>query len=225
MCTHPVPGNEYRSAAGWTEGSDWHSVAEDITKTLEGKQLKLLLLGNSITQGWGGNRKAVSSKPGKQAMDQVLGENQWESAGISGDRTQNLLWRLQHGNYNTCHPQNAVIAIGINNLNGKDSPENVAEGIIAVVNEAKKQLPNTRIILLGLLPSGKEGTSEIRLKCDKIHQILAKTKMKGVEYVNPTSWFTESDGTMKSGLYGGDYIHLTSEGYKVWAAEIGKLIK
>ena len=225
-CTYSVPGNEYRSGAGWTEGSDWHSVAEDITKTLEGKQLKLLLLGNSITQGWGGNRQAVSSKPGKLAMDQVLGENQWESAGISGDRTQNLLWRLQHGNYNACHPQNAVITIGINNLlSGSDSPENVAEGIIAVAKEAKKQLPNTRIILFGLLPSGKEGTSEIRIKCDKIHQMLSNTKIKGVEYVNPTSWFTEVGGTMKPGLYSGDYIHLTSDGYKVWAAEIYKLIK
>ena len=226
MCAHPVPGNEYRSGAGWVEGSDWHSVGEDITRTLEGKRLKLFLLGNSITQGWGGTRKAVVGKPGKQAMDQVLGENQWESAGISGDRTQNLLWRLQHGNYNVCHPQNAVIGIGINNLlSGSDSPEDVAEGIIAVAKEAKKQLPDTRIILLGLLPSGKEGNSEIRQKCDKIHQILAKTKIKGVEYVNPTSWFVEADGTMKSGLYGGDYVHLTTEGYKVWATEIGKLIK
>lgn len=225
MCIRPVPGNEYRSAAGWTEGSDWHSVAEDITSTLEGKQLKLLLLGNSITQGWGGNRKAVAYKPGKQAMDAAIGENQWESAGISGDRTQNLLWRIQHGNYNVCHPQNAVIAIGINNLlSGNDSPEEVAAGIIAVANEAKKQLPDTRIILLGLLPSGKEGNSEVRLKCNKIHQILAKAKIKGVEYINPTSWFIGSDGMMKAGLYGGDYIHLTSEGYKVWATEIAKLI-
>ena len=225
-CTHAVPGNEYRLGAGWVQGSDWNSVAEDITATLEGKQLKLLLLGNSITQGWGGNRKAVTGKAGKPAMDQALGKDQWESAGISGDRTQNLLWRLQHGNYNTCHPENAVIAIGINNLlSGSDSPEEVAEGIIAVANEAKKQLPDTRIILFGLLPSGKEANSGIRIKCDRIHQILSKTKIKGVEYINPTSWFTQPDGTMTPGLYGGDYIHLTAEGYKVWADKIVKLIK
>ena len=225
-CTHAVPGNEYRSGAGWTQGSDWHSVAEDITKTLEGKQLKLLLLGNSITQGWGGNRKAVAGKPGKQAMDQALGANLWESAGISGDRTQNLLWRIQNGNYNTCHPQNAVITIGINNLlGGADSPEDVAEGIIAVAKEAKKQLPDTRIILFGPLPSGKEGNSAIRIKCNRIHEILNRTKIKGVEYINPTSWFTQPDGSMTPGLYGGDYIHLTGDGYKVWATEIVKLIK
>lgn len=225
-CIHAVPGNEYRSAAGWVEGNEWNSVAEDITATLEGKQLKLLLLGNSITQGWGGNRKAVSYKPGKEAMDQAVGQNSWESAGISGDRTQNLLWRIRHGNYNTCHPQNAVIAIGINDLIGGDeTSEHVAQGIIAVVREAQKQLPDTRIILMGLLPSGKEGNSAVRLKCNEIHRILAQTELKGVEYVNPTKWFVEVDGTMKEGLYGGDYIHLTDAGYRVWAGEIAKMIQ
>lgn len=226
LCTLAAPGNEFRSAAGWTNGSDWHSVAEDITATLENKQLKLLLLGNSITQGWGGNRKAVTYKPGKKAMDEAIGADQWESAGISGDRTQNLLWRIRYGSYNSGHPQNAVIAIGINNLIGEnDTPEDVAAGIIAVTNEAKKQLPDTHIILMGLLPSGKEADSDIRLKCDQIHRILSKTKMKGVEYVNPTGWFTEKDGTMTPGLYGGDYIHLTDKGYEVWAAQIATLIK
>lgn len=225
-CTFAAPGNEYRSAAGWVEGSEWNSVAEDITATLEGKQLKLLLLGNSISQGWGGNRKAVSYKPGKQAMDEALGVNIWESAGISGDCTQNLLWRIRYGNYNSCHPENAVIAIGINNLIGKkDTPEQVYEGIVAVAKEARKQLPDTRIILMGLLPSGKEGSADIRVKCDKIHALLAKVKIEGVEYVNPTSWFVEADGTMKEGLYGGDYIHLTDRGYRVWADQIVKLIQ
>lgn len=226
MCVHAVPGNEFRSAAGWVEGNEWNSVAEDITATLEGKQLELLLLGNSITQGWGGNRKAVSYKPGKSAMDHALGVNLWESAGISGDRTQNLLWRIRYGNYHRCHPKNAIIAIGINDLIGEnETPEHVAQGIIAIAAETRKQLPNTRIILLGLLPSGKEANSAIRLKCDKIHQILAQTKWKGVEYVNPTKWFVEADGRMTEGLYGGDYIHLTGGGYQVWASEIVKLIR
>ena len=225
MCVHAVPGNEYRSAAGWVEGSDWNSVAEDISLTLKGKQLELLLLGNSITQGWGGNRKAVTYKPGKEIMDQALGKDQWESAGISGDRTEHLLWRLRHDEYSASHPKNAIISIGINNLGGGDDPQDVAQGIIAVAAEAKRQLPDTRIIVMGLLPAGKEATSDIRQKCDKIHQILANRKWKGMEYINPTAWFTDADGNLSTGLYGGDYIHLTSEGYKVWANEIIKLIK
>lgn len=224
MCIHPVPGNEFRSGAGWTTDSEWHSVAKDITATLTGKHLKLLLLGNSITQGWGGNRKEVTYKPGKPAMDNAIGKDNWESAGISGDRTQNLLWRIRHDNYNCCHPENVIIAIGINNLTGQDSPENTAQGIIAVANEARKQFPQSRIILLGLFPSGKLQQDPIRIQCDKIHDILQHHRFKNIEYINPTQWFIESDGTIKEGLYGNDYIHLTGEGYKVAATEIAKIL-
>ena len=225
-CIHAVPGNEYRSAAGWSEGSEWHTVAEDIKTTLTNKHLKLLLLGNSITQGWGGTRKAVVHKPGKQAMDNILGEGVWESAGISGDRTQNLLWRIRYENYNCCKPENVVIAIGINNLlSGGNTPEEVAEGIIAVTEEAEEKFPDSRIILLGILPSGKESQSEIRMKCNRIHDILKKQSFTRTEYYNPTWWFLAPDGNIRIGLYNNDYVHLTTEGYQVMAAEIAKLMK
>ena len=118
-----------------------------------------------------------------------------------------------------------VIAIGINNLiSGKDSPENTTEGIIAVANEVRKQFPESRIILLGLFPSGKEQQSKVRTQCDKIHDILQHHRFEKVEYINPTKWFTEADRTMKDGLYGNDYIHFTGEGYKVAATEIAKIL-
>lgn len=108
-------------------------------------------------------------------MDRVLGEKTWESAGISGDRTQNLLWRIRYDDYNCCKPEVVVIAIGINNLiSGENTPEEVAEGIVAVTKEAVIAFPDSRILLLGLLPAGKEKGSAIRMSCDKIHAILKK---------------------------------------------------
>lgn len=227
VCTYALPGNEFRSAAGWTNGSEWHAVAEDIETALEGKRLKLLLLGNSITQGWGGSRNLVTYKPGKDAMDNVMGEGTWESAGISGDRTQNLLWRVRYGNYNHCRPETVVIAIGINNLiGGKDSAEDIAEGIVTVTEEACRQFPESKIVLLGLFHSGKEKDSAVRKQCDCIHEMLAKHSFGGsVQYVNPTEWFVDSDGIIKDGLYAGDYIHLTPKGYECVAEKLKKLLE
>lgn len=224
MCIHPIPGNEYRSAAGWTEGSDWHVVAKDIQAALTGKNLKLLMLGNSITQGFGGNRKVVSYKPGKDAMDQAIGKNCWESAGISGDRTQNLLWRLQNDQYNCCTPQVAIITIGINNVVPGDNPSDIAAGIKACALEARKQMPETRIILFGLLPSGKEKNSRNRIACDKVHELLSQSLLEGIEYINPTAWFINRDGEMKTELYSGDFLHLNPDGYKVWSEKIAELL-
>ena len=226
-CIHAVPGNEYRSAAGWSEGSEWHSVAQDIEATLEGRKVKLLLLGNSITQGWGGNRQRVTYKPGKAAMDAALGEGCWESAGISGDRTQNLLWRIRHGRYNRCRPDYVAIAIGINNLiGGGDSPEACAEGIVSVTEEACREFPEAKILLLGLFPSGREPESTIRQSCDRIHALLAAHRFdERVTYIDPTAWFLSEDGTLRQALYSPDYIHLTPQGYQCIADHLARLIQ
>ena len=225
-CTYAVPGNEYRPGAGWAKGAEWHQVAEDINSTLKGRKLELLLLGNSITQGWGGSRRLVLYKPGKAAMDEAVGKDKWESAGISGDQTQNLLWRIRHDGYNCCHPDNVVIAIGVNNLlSGHNTPEEVAEGIVAVTKAAEVEFPQSKIIVLGLLPAGKEAESPIRKQCDKIHEIIGQHKFTKAQYVNPNGWFISDKGQIKDGLYGGDYIHLTSSGYSVLAKKIADLIR
>lgn len=225
-CAYPVPGNEYRQAAGWTEDAEWHAEARDIQEVLQGRQLRLLLVGNSITQGWGGNRKAVAYKPGKEPMDSVLGKDTWETAGISGDRTQNVLWRLQNYDYNCCKPTNVVIAIGVNNfVTAHDEADDVAEGIIAVTQEAERCFPESNIILLGLLPSGKEKRHPVRQKCDCVYTILQQQHFVRAHFYNPTSWFVTNDGTIRDGLYSGDYIHLTAEGYRVMAAELLKLMR
>ena len=172
-------------------------------------------------------RKLVSYKPGKQAMDNALGQGNWESAGISGDRTQNLLWRVRYGNYNRCTPEYVVIAIGINNLIvGQDTADDTAEGIIAVTEEACKQFPDSKIILLGLFPSGKEQDSAVRKQCDRIHELLgAHTFGAQVGYTNPTGWFLDEQGTIRDGLYSGDYIHFTDKGYACVASHLIQLMK
>lgn len=224
LCALPVCGNEYRSGAGWREGDDWHSVARDISETLSQKKIKLLMIGNSITQGLGGERKAVLYKPGKTYMDRAFGEGNWESAGISGDRTQHVIWRIRNGNYKAAQPEYAVITIGVNNVSFGDDPQDIAEGIFLATQEATLQLPNTRIITLGLLPAGKEADSKIRTKCDQVHKHLAAMTWGNVLYVNPTSWFTFDNGKLKTELYGGDHLHLSGKGYELWSLKIKELI-
>lgn len=222
-CVLPVPGTEYRSAAGWKNGSDWHDVAEDIVLTLDGKSLELLLLGDSITQGFGGNRKLVTTRKGKGAMDEALGENKWEAAGISGDRTQNLLWRIINSRYERCNPKVVLITIGINNVLAGDNPKDIARGVIACAREVKDRMPESRVVVLGPLPAGLEPDGARRKACEEIHAYLAKHRVRNTEYVNPTSWFINPDGSMKTDLYSRDCLHLSRQGYYVWSNEIVKL--
>ena len=117
-----------------------------------------------------------------------------------------------------------IIAIGINNLIAGDTPEETAQGILAVTEAVQKEFPKSRIILLGLYPSGKEANSNIRKKCNRIHELLAEKKWKDVEYINPTNWFTDNNGNIKDGLYIGDYIHLSENGYKIVAEKLKHIL-
>lgn len=223
-CTHPICGNEYRSGAGWKKGADWHMVSEEITQIVSAKKLDILFLGNSITQGFGGSRELVTYKPGKAAADSCFPNLKWESAGISGDRTETLLWRIWHGNYGISSPSYVVITIGVNNIVAGHSSQDIASGIRAVALASKKQFPSSKILLVGLLPVGREKDSDRRRQYDSIHRLLKQQEWGDIRYVDPTSWFTAPDGRLKEELYGGDYLHLTIKGYEIWCRYIKELL-
>lgn len=222
-CTKPLPASEYRSGAGWKNGSDWHAVAQEINTVLADKKVDVLFIGNSITQGMGSHSRKLIGGP-NPAIDAVC--SSWEAAGIAGDRTQHILWRLQNGNYAAAQPKKVFITIGVNNLvSGEDSGEDTATGIIAVANEAAKQFPQVQVYIFGMLPVGLEATNANRLKHDVAHRVLAKAKLpSNVTYRNLAPEFTEVDGKLKTELYSGDHLHLSQKGYEAWAKIIAQLL-
>jgi lysophospholipase L1-like esterase len=84
------------------------------------------------------------------------------NAGVSGDRTEHLLWRLEHGNLAGPPPHSVVMLIGTNDLGHGRPPEDAAEGIRADLLYLRQILPNARILLLGLWP--REATPEAALR-------------------------------------------------------------
>ncbi len=222
MCVRPVRGNEFRPGAGWYNGADWNLTAQDITQTLAQNKVDILMLGNSITQGFAVNRKLVGSCAGNQELKAIFGDLSWESAGISGDRTQHLLWRIKNGSYNKAKPKYVTIAIGVNNVG--DSDQQVYEGIMAVTDAALKEFPQAKIILFGMLPTA---ASEKRNQI--FHSVIdkiGKTQLNSrVIFVDPRGRFADSSGKPIKSLYSPDQIHLVASGYKVWAELIVDTIK
>ncbi|WP_227020975.1 GDSL-type esterase/lipase family protein [Arenibacter algicola] len=219
----PAPSAEFRSAAGWKEGKDWWAQANDIDSLcLASKEIDLLLIGNSITQGWGGNRPNVTYAPGREAAELYFKDLNWVGAGISGDRTQHLLYRLNNGNYEAARPKMVVLAIGVNNF-GDNSAEEIANGIMTVLEVTKKKFsPQTKIMLFGPLPTGLDPSTYRRKKYNKIHDLIKHLgNVKNVFYYNLINEFSDEKGFLKPDLFSQDGIHLLPEGYKVW----GKFIR
>ena len=219
-----APSPEYRSAAGWKEGADWWKQQEDINELLLSKPTPaIVFMGNSISQGIGGDRPNVTYKPGKHIFDSVFKEHPYVSAGISGDRTQQILWRLQNGPMRKLPIKWVVLTIGVNNF-FDDEPEEIVAGINTAVNWFEKHMPNTRIILTGPLPAGSSSSHPFRKKYLRIHQLLKAQNYNKVIYWPLSDRFILQNGDLDPRYYSSDGVHLIENGYTQWALALKEVI-
>ena len=113
----------------------------------------LIFLGDSITQQWEDNGPE-SWRNFVPEWRRFYGDRNAVNLGFKGDTTASLLWRIQNGEVDGIAPKVAVILIGANNLGRLHwSAEDTVLGIDAIIAELRRRLPETRILLLGVLPS------------------------------------------------------------------------
>ena len=176
----------------------------------------VIFLGDSITQGWEG--------AGKDAWAKFFAPRKAMNAGISGDRTQHVLWRLENGNIKGISPKVAVIMIGTNN-SGSNTSEEIAAGITAIVKSLRTKLPQTKILLLGIFPRGA-GPSDARRKVNEGANAIVQKLADGehVHYLDIGPKFLGADGSLSKEIMP-DLLHLSPKGYEIWATNIdGKLV-
>lgn len=220
-----APGAEYRSGAGWTEGKGWWQQKENIDSLLLANQPDIVFLGNSITQGTGGHRTYVPHKPGFAAFDSVFKKYKWETAGISGDKTQNVLFRLQQGAFAKAAPKVLVVTIGVNNFGDNDSPQEIAAGIMAIARWVQANMPHTKLLLCGPLPTGILKEEPRRKKYEQIQALLAKQQHRGYMYFPVYQPFLLPNGDLDTTKFSGDGIHLLPGGYKAWALALKPVVE
>src|SRR5204863_6117121 len=112
--------------------------ANSITQAVKSSRHSILFFGDSLTEGWD-----------PTVWDRSLGSRGALNAGVSGDRTDNLLWRLQNGNLSGPPPQAVVLLIGTNDLAYGRSPELTADGIRANLGNCRHLFPMPRFRCLG----------------------------------------------------------------------------
>jgi lysophospholipase L1-like esterase len=194
----------------------WMTRHQRFNERVKQGNVDLIFIGDSITQGWEG--------PGKDVWEQFYGKRNAVNLGISGDRTQHVLWRLDNGNINGISPKLAVVMIGTNN-SGDNSPEEIADGITAIVHKLRAKLPNTKVLILGIFPRGADPSDARRKVNEKTNEIVKKlADNKTVFYQDLSEAFLEDDGTL-SRMIMPDLLHLSKQGYTIWAETIEPNVK
>jgi lysophospholipase L1-like esterase len=183
----------------------WMQMHEKFLAEAKKGNIDLLFLGDSITQGWGNN----------VVWKRFYGPRHAANFGIGGDRTEHVLWRLQHGEVDGIHPRVVVLMIGTNNCHANTSVE-IFSGIKAIVEELRKRLPDSKILLLGVFPRGQKPNG-LREKLDDVNEQISRLDDgKSVVYLNIGKAFLNADDTISPDVMP-DYLHLTGKGYRLWA--------
>lgn len=174
----------------------------------------LVFLGDSITQSWG------SAGKGKEVWEQYYADRNAINAGISGERTQHLLWRVENSNLKSAPPKLIVVLIGTNNLPPRNTPEETAGGIIKNVKKLRADLPNTKILLMAILPRGETADDPGRKAAQKVNSMIQKLgEEENVIYLDIREKIIRPDGTISKKILR-DYVHPTANGYYIWADAI-----
>jgi lysophospholipase L1-like esterase len=197
---------------------------KDKEAALKKGPVQLVWIGDSITDAWR-DRRGEQSK----LFDERWGKFNPLNLGISGDKTEHVLWRLEHGELDGLAggTKLVVMMIGTNNLGNAPtaSPEDTAKGVECLVKTIRQKLPESKILLLGVFPRGKEPTNPFRAKIKTINDTISKLDDgRQVKYLDISDAFLSRDGTLPADVMP-DQLHPSAHGYELWADAVSPTIE
>lgn len=194
---------------------DWVDRHRAAVALLPERRPQIVMLGDSITHFWGGD-PADGRRTGVVEWDPLFADRRVINLGYGWDRTENVLWRLTHGEFDGISPDVVVVMIGTNNV-GRNTPDEIAAGVRAICATIRDRSPATRILLLAIFPRG-ERPNPARDTVDEINQRLATFDgQAGITYLDIGRTFLAADGAIARDVMG-DFLHPTAKGYALWAA-------
>lgn len=194
----------------------WNQECEVRVAAMKGHPVDAIFIGDSITQNFVEEPNAAWPLAGKPVWDKYFGNRNILNFGVGADKTQHVLWRMDHMDIKDFKPRVVVILVGINNAD--DTAQDIESGIIAVGRKTRAMFPGARIILMSILKSNRFPD-----KIAEVNQMTAKlADNQKVFYFDLASLMTPvGDGWKGVGF---DHVHLTPEGYELWASSIDPLL-
>ena len=196
----------------------WTTQHEHKLARIRQGEVDLLFIGDSIIQGW--------ADEGRRIWDAYYGRRRAVNLGFNGDRTEHVLWRLDHGEIEGIAPKLVVVMIGTNNTGARhDPPEESAAGIQAILTTLRRRLPDTKILLLGVFPRGASADDSLRrLNLAITDRIRAYADNQNVFFLDLSGHFLDNQGRLSQDLMP-DYLHPNERGYQVWAQGMEDMIR
>ncbi|NML39654.1 alpha/beta hydrolase fold domain-containing protein [Chitinophaga sp. G-6-1-13] len=217
----PVPKLE-------NDSYDWWARHAEVLRIKDSIDPEIIMVGNSITHFFGGYpllRSAdgqLRKANGPEAWTALYGNHRVLNLGFGWDRTQNVLWRLDHGQLDGLHPRTVVVLIGTNNTSQTNNarantPSEIVEGIAAVCGRIRSKVPQAKIVLMAVFPREQKPDHPRRVVINETNRLLAAFAAKeNIRLVDIGPKMLTPEGVLlKETMY--DFVHPTEKGYQIWA--------
>jgi len=199
----------------------WKARFEQKQSLVKQGGWEVVFMGDSITHGWEGS--------GKEVWAQNFGAYKALNLGYGGDRTEHVLWRLDHGELDGYQPKLLILMIGTNNTGhrplAQEKPEDTAAGIRAILDKIGQKSPATKVVLLPVFPRGATPQDALRVRNDKVNALIkGYADGKRVVLLDFNKEMLEPDGTLTKEMMP-DLLHPKAKGYAIWAKAVLPIIK
>ncbi len=193
-------------------------LKEIAERRASGKMPELVFIGDSITQGW--------EKEGKDEWARRYARYNALNLGYGGDRTENILWRLQHGEVDGLAPKVAVLMAGTNNTGHRqEAPATTAAGLKRIIEELRRRMPSTKVLVLGIFPRDAAPDTRYRRINSDINRLLSTyADNRSVFYHDVSAAFLQPDGTLPTDVMP-DLLHPNARGYALWAEALEPVLQ
>lgn len=164
----------------------------------------IVFLGDSLTESFD--------------LKEHLGKNNLRNRGMSGNMTEHVLYRLEEI-FNT-KPAKLFLMIGINDIYQGIAPDIVIGTIARILGEIQENSPPTKIYCQSILPVNENHLLSFENINARVYQVNNSLrdhcKKKNITFIDIHPDFLNDHGQMDT-EYTYDGVHLTEQGYVLWA--------
>ena len=193
---------------------EWQQRHRDILARLATVKPKNVIIGNSITNYWGGLPKGARVN-GPKSWQKYFEPRNFQNLGYGWDRVENVLWRIYHGELDGYTADNVYMMIGTNNL-GLNSDEDIVKGIEFLISAIKQRQPKAKITIIGILPRRDREKWVVNINSS----IEDMVKRNGCTFCDAGGGLLKADGKIDESLFVGDGLHPNDNGYEKIAQKL-----
>ena len=232
VSTTAVPMRYTGTQEAWWAGTQyWDRRREVKLRTIAKgpKAYDFVFVGGTVVQNWEGwcdpedvakvaqlhadGKLAYPNGPGWAVWTELARRYRLLNVGMAGDTAQHMLWRMQNGALEGYKTKGVVLMPDFSN---EDPPEDIAEGVKALLDRVAEYQPQAITLLTPPLPRGERPNDPARIRTDRISALIKGfADGRKVVWCDISGSFLAPDGTLRRDLMP-DLRHPLGKGYGIW---------